>query len=160
MEYPWKVTWEERAELASLLAENPSYVIDVGGGLGTLKKVMCPERYLSLDLEKWTEETLVCDLNKELPDCEPCDCIICLGVLEYIEDPERFLASLSKYGRKMVISYRRLSKGGMPRANDFTFDEFESLITKAGWRVIKAENLNPKEKVYLTLFDEERINHG
>lgn len=154
MEYPWKVTWTKRAKAAASLVGQCNYVIDVGGGRGHLKEVLKPKRYVSIDLDKWTEETVVADLNYGCPILEPCDTIFCLGVIEYIENPDQFLTELHKYGDDMVISYRLKSEGGMPRQNEFTFKEFEDTLLWNHWHIVEYKELSSLERVYLvwTLF--------
>ena len=149
MEYPWKMTWDARAYLAASMAGTCCRVIDIGGGLGTIKRVMNPQEYVSIDLEKWTDDTVVADLNITFPELQSCDCIMCLGVLEYISDSDLFLTSLHQYGAKMVMSYRRFSKGGMDRANEYTFDEVRALLERNGWEIIRTEMLHANEQIYL-----------
>jgi hypothetical protein len=58
--YPWKIRWDRRtAAIAKMIPINAS-VLDLGGGTGTLEKYLKGHYfYASIDLDAWTDKTLV-----------------------------------------------------------------------------------------------------
>lgn len=148
--YPWKVRWTERAEEAGKFLAADTSVIDLGGGMGEFHKQLRGKcYYLSLDREPWTEYTQKCDFNKEkLPDYPPFQFIVCLGTIEYLEQPEQFLKDIKKYGDKLVVSYREKSNGGMDRKNNFEFAEFEKKIAEADWEILANKKIKTSDRIY------------
>lgn len=147
-EYPWSIEWARRQELAAKVIRNNSSVLDLGGGQNNIRRKINYRSYTSIDLEKWTDFTVVADLNKEFPDLGSFDYILSLGLVEYLTDPRDFLSKIQKYGDTLVISYRLNSNGPMERSNHLTFSEFEEILGER-WRIIQVVVINKIEKLYV-----------
>lgn len=105
-------SWRERMECAwGLFLENvrdlPSEVEvgDYGCGRQELREFLPPEwSYVPYDRMLRSEDTRVVDLDRELPG-EFQDVIFCLGVLEYMSEPERLLRHMLGHARWVVFSH-------------------------------------------------------
>ena len=112
--------WDERAETAvALLAEQVGEVrrdagvalriADFGAGTERLRDVLEthleePHTYSPFDLHPQSDTVAAMDVARELPDAA-FDVVFCLGLLEYIEGLEPFLATLSQRYATLVLSY-------------------------------------------------------
>jgi hypothetical protein len=112
--------WDERAETAvALLAGHVGdlrrdagvalRIADFGAGTERLRDVLEthleePHTYRPFDLHPQSETVVVMDVTRELPDAD-FDVVFCLGLLEYVQGLERFLATLSQRYATLVISY-------------------------------------------------------
>jgi hypothetical protein len=112
--------WEERAEAAvGLLVANlhavrwdPSAglrIADFGAGDERLRRVLASRlaqkhRYHSFDIQPQRSSVVELDLRATLP-AEPFDLVFCLGLLEYIEPLETFLARLAMRCPVLILSY-------------------------------------------------------
>lgn len=102
----YKLEWEERAAIAAPLVPSGAFVLEVGcgaGALGRLLKGRC--RYVGADLEPLDDSTYGIDLDRDpLPHLRY-DCIVMLGVLEYLYRPLDVLAKLTQAADVLVLSY-------------------------------------------------------
>lgn len=124
-------------------------VLDLGGGLGTLHNYLKDCNYVSIDLKKWTSNTIVADFNKnEYPNIGQYDYIICQGILEYIENPEYFLRRIRKYGKILIGSYWFNGTGKMGRKNDLSLRELKDLFKKTGWDLVFISKFSNNQKIF------------
>lgn len=151
-EYPWKkdVFWKKRMEAVVKLIPFASAVVDLGGGYSHLEKQIEQKkcRYVSLDIEKWTDKTIKADFNKgEFPDAPFGETIVCQGILEYIEDPLNFLKRIKKYGRILILTYM-VGEIRMERKNNFEISELREKIIEAGWEINFDELIQKNERIF------------
>jgi len=149
--YPWKERWDFRAKIAVSKIPKGSSIIDLGGGLGEVYKAMGGEcRYVSIDLRSWNDLTVVGDFNKgEFPEIYgKADFVVCLGILEYIEDPMYFLNEIKKYSDKLILSYREKSCGGMDRKNNLSYIELGEFLKFSGWKLEASKKVRKSEMIY------------
>jgi hypothetical protein len=149
-EYPWKTKFTDRAIYVSNFIPKNSSVLDIGGGLGELNNYLDNAEYNSIDIEKWNEFTIKADLNKkEFPKIkEKRDFVICLGIIEYIEDPSFFLYKMREYSDIMIISYKRNTNGGMERKNNFDILEFKWLLEDVKWKVLFDKKIRTGDHIF------------
>lgn len=101
------VTWDDRDELvASIATEEYKRVLDLGCGMQGIRNVLNYYEYVGVDMHKTTSETIIVDL--EYTDFSEkfhgFDLVLCLGVMEYLNDPRRFLERASKCGKEIIVS--------------------------------------------------------
>lgn len=134
--------WDARNRLiVSFIPENSS-VVDIGSGAMTIKRHLKPAcRYQPCDVVQSTPEVILCDFNAAVYPAltEKYDYVICSGVLEYIKDPADFLFRVSRFGKKVLLSYNPLLEGqtklyrlGNNWVNHLKRPELENLIKGAG----------------------------
>jgi len=164
-EYPWNTKWDRRSKILSMAIPEGISVIDLGGGMGTLDKYLKNCAYKSIDLKKWTDETVVADFNKgEFPDIDNAtfQMIVCQGVIEYITDPELFLIKIKKYGRNLLITYRqvRADENKHLYKNNLNNDEFMEMLRLAGWDILFSRTIASSQKLfYCSKKDDARDNN-
>jgi hypothetical protein len=98
-------------------------------------------RYVPADLLPFDPATRVVDLNDGGFPEGTCDVAVVLDVIEFVHDPLALLHALGGATSHLVISYRP-ADGGTPQGrrrlgyfNDFSSEEFEALLQRAGWGV-------------------------
>lgn len=118
-------SWEERTVLLSKEIKPNSIVLEFGAANRFLKKYL-PENciYLHSDLVKRNEETIVIDLNKEIPDLPISNYIVFSGVLEYIFDVKLIIKHCSKYTDHLLFSYATFDK--FPNTNNRRYNGWVS----------------------------------
>jgi hypothetical protein len=137
--------WSPRSALAIELLDHARWVCDLGCGAQALRKQLPADSiYLPMDLKQWTDDTIVCDINRRsLPTdyLELCDFCFVMGVLEYIYDTSWFLDALARSAEGIIISYnvaelsldRREDNGWV---NSLTSQQFKTLIESAGFKIL------------------------
>lgn len=152
--YPWRedVEWTERTKTIAKLIHPYASVLDLGGGFQNLNKYLENAEYYSVDNFKCTKNTIVADFNKgEFPDYitdGEVDYIVCQGILEYIEDPERFLREIKKYGKILLITYRE-SEGTPIKRNNFDFSGIRFFLDKEGWEIVVEKKTDKTELLFI-----------
>lgn len=137
-------SWDERTRLlADAIAPN-SKVFEFGAARLVLKNMLpagCT--YLHSDIVARAEDTLVVDLNKEIPEIPNVDIIVFSGVLEYIFDVEELLESLNPKTKCFVFSYastNRFPKTSKRRehgwVSDLSLAFFENIALKLNRKLI------------------------
>jgi SAM-dependent methyltransferase len=139
-----RASWDERAAAAAeLLASFPVeveagvlQVADLGCGNERLRRFLAerldrPFDYFGFDLQPQSDRVERLDVAKGMP-VRVFDAVFCLGLLEYLTDPDLFARRLSKACRIAIVSYVVAdSPGSLP----------PSERRKRGWRtdLAKAE---------------------
>jgi hypothetical protein len=152
MIYPFdNVLWDSRTKkIAKIIPENSS-VIDLGAGKQNLKKfLITPSRYVPIDKFELSPDTIVADFNlDQYPDVEPADFMVAQGIIEYLDEPEKFLQRIRKYGDRLVITYReQFGSPGMERKNSFTFTELIDMLEGAGWKVARSIEFTSRHAIF------------
>ncbi len=115
--------WNERTKIMAQWISPNTSVLEFGAAKLALKQFL-PQgvTYTPSDIVDRGEGTMVCDLNKNIPDFKFQDIIFFSGVLEYIYDLPKLVTSLSNKTNRFIISYG-------------TFDAFNSLENRKinGW---------------------------
>jgi SAM-dependent methyltransferase len=130
--------WHARAEAAvdmlhSFLASDPNAgtleIADLGCGNERLRRVLTarfgrPFEYVGYDLHPQSERVQRLDVESELPE-RVFDVVFCLGLVEYLRDPELFARRLHDICGLAVVSYVLAdAEGSLPPAER----------RKRGWR--------------------------
>jgi hypothetical protein len=140
-EFQWgpEREWKTRTKIIADILPDGARVIEMGGGFCHLEKYIKNGEYISLDLKPWTDKTIVADFNKwQFPELLGLyQFIICQGILEYIEKPERFLNEIKKYGKIMILTYLTDTTHDVAdRKNKLTFNEIREMLEKTGWDIL------------------------
>jgi hypothetical protein len=139
-------SWATRLDSAMPLMAEALWVADLGCGMQDLRKRMAPAAtYLPMDIKRWTDDTLVCDLNaQQLPELyiSLCDVCVVMGVLEYLYEPDWLLARLAEYAEGIVLSYNASDRAKVDRpgngwVNAFSADEILGMVERTPYRVTK-----------------------
>ena len=93
---------------AACCAESQA-VCDIGCGMQKLRRFLRPGTlYLPVDLKKWIDDTIVCNLNEgQFPAdaVAKADTVTMLGVLEYIYDVPAPLKKVGASLPRLIVSY-------------------------------------------------------
>jgi hypothetical protein len=135
--------WEARAALAANWLRDEAGVADMGCGAMTLERALEPgQQYFPVDLTQRDQRTVVVDFNSAPPPAiAGASAAACLGVLEYLHEPQAFLVGLAAgYGRA-VVSYAVARDIAGRRAhgwvNDLTQDDIAAVFKASGWRIVE-----------------------
>jgi hypothetical protein len=129
--------WSLRASYAADLCGVSKWVCDIGCGMQSLRNLIPKGSvYLPVDLNKWTADTLVCNLNQgEFPKkySEVSDVVCLLGVIEYIYELDDLFESAAVYSDRVIVSYNptdmvKSDRRGYGWVNDLTVGELEQLV--------------------------------
>jgi hypothetical protein len=149
--------WPLRAQAAGALIRELKLpgprIADYGCGKQTLRSHLDSEAtYFPFDFIPRSPDTKVLDFNHAHPPGS-FDVGCCLGVLEYLDCPLRFLRAVIEANRFVVFSYngptdrsRRKREGWK---NELTFDEIEAWIGKCRATIISRIELGKNERLYL-----------
>jgi FkbM family methyltransferase len=141
---------EERAKLAAPHLPKQGRILDLGAGLMAPIGHLDPGvAYTPLDLLRFAETTVVCDLNDgQFPD-GAWDCALALELLEYIHDLAALLVRTRKAAAHLILTYRCSAGGGgeARRAagyfNDLDLEALKKLLAETGWTPTMAEEHDP-----------------
>jgi len=129
-----------------LAGAGPLVVGDLGCGNQRVRGLLANSlgdrfTYQGYDLQPQSEETIKLDLRRALPERE-FDLVFALGLLEYLPDPEDFLARMRRICTFAVVSYalmdspepiaepEREARGWLTH---YTRTRLEALSERAGW---------------------------
>lgn len=156
--YP--VEWGARAQLAAKFIASNSSVLDIGCGRMQLKSFLpggCA--YTPADQTKWTEDVIKVDLDQQ--DFPPgrFDCVVLLGVLEYLQAPAFPITRAAETCSRLITSYchplpdtdiaRRRQNGWV---NDLSEADLTSLFAAAGWTLSHSEVFQVSKKFRQNLY--------
>lgn len=134
--------WSDRSVAAARLCGSGQWVCDIGCGMRSLGALLPPGcTYLPADLRCWEPAVERCDLNAGLlPErhLARCDVVTLLGVIEYIYDVPRLLATLARRAETVVVSYNSAELAEVDRAgygwvNALTSEAILELLRQAGF---------------------------
>jgi hypothetical protein len=154
--FPWGAgrEWKERTQIIASIIPKGVSVLDLGGGFCHLKKYLSywqGLKYLSMDIEEWTDCTIKADFNKgEFPDRGEWQIIVCQGIIEYIKDPIYFLEKIKKYGETLIITYLDVRRGEAElrgRLNFTPIADFEKVI-ELEWEIVMERKIKHGQKIY------------
>lgn len=142
-------------EIADWIPTEVKSVADYGAGKLSLKEFLNPAvLYYPIDYIKRSEETIVCDFDKDnFPDIKT-DVSVCTATLVFIERVEELLEHICSHTfRTIILSYvtweafsntagRRVSG----YINDFTEDNIQQMLLKHGF-ILKEIRPDPANKI-------------
>jgi hypothetical protein len=148
--------WNARAAVAAALLRDQPVVADFGCGMMHLEKHLLPEqRYLPVDVVARDSRTIVCDLNREELPTLAATAVCFLGVLEYLHDVERVVASASRIYTVAVVSYCPQDAPGASGnrrehgwVNDYSSAEFEQMILGAHWTITNCDRVTSSQTIW------------
>jgi lipopolysaccharide biosynthesis glycosyltransferase len=157
----YQAGWEKRAILAARWLQNLDRVADIGCGepMSLKRHLSRKTEYIPADLQAWTPDVMVIDLDKREFPSGRFDAVAMLGVLEYLQRPGAALRRARKGSKHLVTSYchpvgdnpekKREQRGWI---NAFSETRFESLLNRQGWaikeRELYTENDSIRQFVY------------
>jgi hypothetical protein len=162
----YKPDWSDRARLAAPLIPDGATVLEIGVGAGTLKKLIqhrCV--YLGADLEPLDSDTRSLDLDNEPLPHERYDCIVALGVFEYLHHSHDAVAKVASSSDHIVISYC-CTRDGLPSVaetrgrrgwvNHFSEAEFTRMFALLGLNLVSRTAHNATDDFEQIIFEFRR----
>lgn len=138
-------SWNERTILLSKYIKPNSVVFEFGAANLFLKDYLpinCT--YLHADLVKRNDETMVIDLNKELPHLPISNYMVFSGVLEYIFDVKLIIKYCSAFTNNILFSYATFDQ--FPNTNNRRFNGWVSDVKEIEF-IKLADEINFEIKV-------------
>lgn len=99
--------WNKRTGVAlEMLDEDVNSILDLGaGGMFARNYIGDNIKYYPVDYCKRVPETIVCDLNNhEFPEIKA-DCVLALGILQYVKDVDWFIKKICESCNSVIFSY-------------------------------------------------------
>ncbi len=150
--------WQYRSERAASFIAPGARLLDIGCGKMMIEGFL-PERctYIPHDVVARDERTRVHDLNAgDYPPFEGADHISVLGVLEYLNEPEKFWAWLATAGARVIFTYVVLDtsfptdrRRAMGWFNEFSRNEIVAMAERAGFKLISEEAIPPDNVLFV-----------
>ncbi|MGE0387129.1 MAG: FkbM family methyltransferase [Gammaproteobacteria bacterium] len=148
-----EAAWELRAALAGRFLPAGATVLDLGCGAMALERHLpagC--EYRPCDLVARDARTAVCDFNAGgFPDARGATHLVALGVLEYLYDPDAFLARLRACDCPVILSYcpadldPGLDREGLGWVNHLTHAELAACVHRAGFALRAGERIDDRQ---------------
>ena len=137
------------AAIADLLPRNGS-VIDIGAGtMALFSKMPIAVAYTPLDLVRYSDATVLADLNQAQFPGGHWDYAVLLETLEFIHDPAWLMQTVKKAADHLIMTYRVPDGTAMAVRrtagyfNDFTAEQLRELLEAAGWMEIELQTAAP-----------------
>lgn len=155
--------WAARAKVAASFIQPGDVVADIGCG-GQALEGFLPEgsTYLPFDIEARDKRTAVINLDVEprLPPFQA-DVIVCLGVLEHLQDPEPCLTLFRQRARRLVLSINPSAQQGHPifaRLGMLHAATNPDIVVQwmhaAGWRIVSEASVPPSQRIFSAVADD------
>lgn len=141
--------WRSRIEFMASLINDERTVLDLGCGQMWLKEYIEPNKiYISSDMYKRDENTIVCDYNAgEFPDVSA-DVVVISGVVEYMDHPLELLMHARKISPRVLVSYVSVEEQDNLKdrtllgwRNHLSKDQFIELAGSAGLKVKSVQKI-------------------
>jgi hypothetical protein len=98
--------WSLRAKVASKHFEPSWRILDIGCGSMELERELPNSAvYVPADIVVRDSRTIICDLNNGCYPNVEADCVVLLGVLEYIHLPQHILSQIALRWPRLLLSY-------------------------------------------------------
>jgi hypothetical protein len=131
-------------------------VIDIGCGAMALREYL-PEgcTYSSADLLKRSDDCQIVDLNKGEFPIGAWECIVLLGVLEYVFDIASVLRRAREAGKRVYVDYNSQylqnieSRRRCGWVSDLSPGDFLNLAIAADWKNVSAIKIVPDRFLYI-----------
>lgn len=136
-------------------------VIDLGAANERLKELLPPHiKYIPVDYVKYTENTIICDINKyEFPSEEYAGertCIFSIGNIQYCEDWRWYLQRISNYCDCFVLEHmdiarisREYRRSKWTRYNALFDHEIIRYMQEKGFVISDSRDFRMKSTLYL-----------
>lgn len=148
--------WNERTKIMAQWIQPNSKVLEFGAAKLALKQFL-PENviYTPSDIVDRGEGTLVCDLNRDIPEFKAQDVIFFSGVLEYIYDVPKLISNLSNKTNRFIISYGTFDVFNSEKhrkingwVNTHTNQEILDIFTKNNFKLTETDTWR-KQTIYV-----------
>lgn len=139
--------WQSRAQQAARFIHPGWTVLDLGSGPHMALRKYLPKgaAYVPADLHQWTSEVRGVDVDANVFPPDRIDCVIMLGVLEYLTYPENAFRYARSSCSGMIVSYcHPLTPDNSTRAasgwvNAYSVPDLEHLAGAQGWLICSSE---------------------
>lgn len=138
-----EAAWNDRARQAASFIPAGATVLDLGCGAMALEGFLpLGSSYLPCDVVQRDSRTLLCDFNEQ-PIEKPAAAthVTCLGVLEYMHEPQAFLRQLRSFQIPIVLSYcptdftAHLDRRALGWVNHFSLRELCAELNTQGFHI-------------------------
>jgi 2-polyprenyl-3-methyl-5-hydroxy-6-metoxy-1,4-benzoquinol methylase len=139
--------WRLRSMQAARFVSPGAVVLDIGCGPHMALRHYLPTGcdYIPADIHQWTPEVRHVDVDANTFPGGMFDCVVLLGVLEYLTKPELAFAFARNRATAMVVSYCHPTKSDLQQRdkagwiNAFSMDDLSNLAAENRWRIARSE---------------------
>ncbi|OMH30321.1 hypothetical protein [Motiliproteus sp. MSK22-1] len=136
--------WDKRAQKISKLIPKGTKLLDLGCGEMLIENYLdSPQEYIPCDIHPRDNRTIICDFDKqEYPDFNLLpSCVICLGVLNYLNNQKPLMERICSYNAQSVIItfkpmefiQKKVTLGHFPPA--LKLSEVKEIMQSNGYKV-------------------------
>jgi hypothetical protein len=163
----YKSEWSNRAKLAAPLIPDGANVLEIGVGTGNLRELIRHRcSYSGADLEPLDPDTISLNMDNDPLPHEHYDCIVALGVFEYLHKSQDAAAKIASATDHIVLSYCcirdsfpsiteiRSERGWV---NHFSEAEFTQIFTLLGFGVVSRTTFNTTDDFEQIVFEFQRL---
>jgi len=119
-----------------------SRVADFGAGGCYFREKLPSDCILTeFDRVQYDEKVVLMDFNNDGFPVGNFDYVVCLGLIEYLENVSLFFEKLNEICKFALISYHCLKNNNTGRFNFYSHDEVEQIIRSAGFSVIRTNEI-------------------
>ncbi len=139
--------------LMKFISPEDKSIIDFGAGAEYLRKLISKDvLYYPVDYVKRSENTIVCDLNKnQFPEITA-DVAFMAGFLEYMNDVKDVIKKTARCVHKIILSYKGSEK--FP-SSLFSSDEVISILNSNGFVMTRRSSEYPEDWTLLACFEKK-----
>lgn len=153
---PEAQTWSRRAWMAAQLLAGELSVADLGCGTMSLEPILAAgTTYYPVDVVQRDHRTIICDFNLRPAPKLSASAAACLGIIEYLFYPKKFMRVLASNYRTSIVSYcpTDAAEPIAPRraqawVNDLSRGEIEDLFCQSGWDIDKIEAVDRAQFIW------------
>ena len=134
--------------MANWIEDDDMSVADIGCGNQHLRMLLRPQcDYVPMDYVSRSDDTIICDLNSETLPLLQIDVAFASGVIQYVNNIEKFLAWLCHCSAKKIIirtkhMYDKATDKFMGYVSTPSIEDIESIIHNHGFLTTKKEIFN------------------
>jgi hypothetical protein len=146
--------WASRSERAARFVRPGQSVLEIGCGPRMSLRNYLPTGciYLPADLFKWNHEVQHVDVDAGIFPYGEFDCVVLLGVIEYLHKPELVFSFAKEHASSMIISYCYPTIGGgiierrkLGWVSSFSREALAHLVTQGNWRIERSDTFLASE---------------
>jgi hypothetical protein len=152
--------WQARSAQAARFISPGAVVLDIGCGPHMALRHYVPAgcSYIPADIYQWAPEVRPVDVDANVFPEGMFDCVVLLGVLEFLTKPELAFAFARNCATAMVVSYCHPATSDLESRqvngwiNAFSMEDFRKLAAESRWQVARSEQFRVQPRTHQMIY--------